>query len=107
MFRFMTPKQAMRLATQSTLMMIEAQRVIAMRVAGMSGAWTVGADEDGRMVAEKQQAAVAAGQAMVKAAARGGSAGAVALAGLKPIRARTRANNSRLTKSGPKVPKTP
>ena len=101
MFRFMTPKQALKLMTQSTLMMAEAQRVIAMRVAGMSGGWKVRADEDSRMVAEKQQAAMASGQAMIKAAARGGSAGAVALAGLQPIRARTRANNSRLTKSGP------
>ena len=104
MFRFMTPKQAMRLATQSTLMLAEAQRVIAMRLAGMSGTWQVGADEDTRMVTEKQQAAIASGQAMIKAAARGGSAAAVALAGLKPIRTRTRANNSRLTKSGPKLP---
>ena len=104
MFRFMTPQQAMRLATQSTLMIIEAQRVIAMRLAGMAGGWKVGADEDSRMVAEKHQAAAAAGQAMIKTAARGGSAGAVALAGLKPVRARTRANNARLTKSGPKLP---
>ncbi len=104
MFRFMTPRQAMRLATQSTLMMAEAQRVIAMRVAGMAGGWKVSADEDTRMVAEKQQAAIASGQAMIKAAARGGSAGAVALAGMKPVRTRTRANNSRLTKSGPKMP---
>ena len=102
MFRFMTPKQAMRLATQSTLMMVEAQRVIAMRVAGMAGNWKVNADEDTRMVTEKQQAMVAAGQAMIEATARGGSSGAVALAALKPIRARTRANNARLTKSGPK-----
>ena len=94
----------MRLATQSTLMMAEAQRVIAMRVAGMAGVWKVSADEDTRMVAEKQQAAIASGQAMIKAAARGGSAGAVALAGMKPVRTRTRANNSRLTKSGPKMP---
>ena len=102
MFRFMTTKQALRLMTESTQMMIEAQRVIAMRVAGMSGGWKVGADEDSRMVTEKHQAAMASGQAMIQAAARGGSPAAVALAGMKPIRARTRANNTRLTKSGPK-----
>ena len=104
MFGFMTPKQALKLMTQSTLMMVEAQRVIAMRVAGMSGGWKVSADEDTRMVAEKQQAALASGQAMMTAAARGGSPAAVALAGLKPIRAKTRAKNARLTKSGPKAP---
>ncbi|MBC7477710.1 MAG: hypothetical protein H7317_06400 [Pseudorhodobacter sp.] len=100
---FMTPKQAVRLMTESTLMMMEAQRVIAMRLGGMSGTWKVGADEDSRMVTEKHQAAVASGQAMMLAAAKGGSVATVALAGLKPVRARTRANNSRLTKSGPKV----
>ena len=99
---YMTPKQAMRLMTESTLMMMEAQRVIAMRLAGMSGKWKVGADEDSRMVTEKHQAVMASGQAMMLAVAQGGSAGTVALAGLKPVRARTRANNSRLTKSGPK-----
>lgn len=104
MFRFMTPRQAMRLMTESTQMMIEAQRVIAMRVAGMSGGWKVSADEDSRMVTEKQQAVIASGQAMIAAAARGGSPATVALAGLKPVRARTRANNNRLTKSGPKLP---
>ena len=102
MFPFVTPKQAMRLMTESTMMMVEAQRVIAMRVAGMSGGWKVSADEDSRMVTEKQQAVLASGQAMMTAAARGGSPAAVALAALKPIRARTRANNTRLTKSGPK-----
>lgn len=99
---FMTPQQTLRLMTQSTLMMIEAQRVIAMRLAGMSGTWTVSAKEDSRMVTEKQQAAVASGQAMIVAAARGGSPAVVALAGLKPVRAKTRANNNRLTKSGAK-----
>ncbi|MEI6097315.1 MAG: antifreeze protein [Alphaproteobacteria bacterium] len=106
MMRFMTPKQALRLASQSAQMLIEAQRVIALRVAGMGGSWNVAADENIRMVTEKQQAMIAASQAMILATARGGSAGAVALAGLKPLRARTRANAARLTKAGPKLPRT-
>lgn len=104
MFRVMTPKQVLRLATQSALMMAEAQRVIAMRLAGMAGSWNVTGDEDTRMVVEKSEAAVASGQAMMRAVLAGGSAGAVALAGLKPVRARTRANAGRLTRSGPKLP---
>ncbi len=107
MFPFMTPKQAMRLATQSTLMIAEAQRVIAMRVAGMAGAWDVPPAEDARMVQEKSDAVLASGQAMMRVMIAGGSAGAVALAGLKPVRAKTRANASRLSKRGPKLPKTP
>ncbi len=104
MFRFMTPAQAIRLAQQSTLMMVEAQRVIAMRMAGMAGTWNVTTGEDATMVAEKTEAAIASGQAMMKTMMAGGSAGAVALAGLKPVRARTRANDNRLTKRGPKLP---
>ena len=107
MFRFMTPKQAMRLVLQSTLMMAEAQRVIAMRMAGMAGGWNVTEGEDARMVAEKSEAAIASGQAMMTTMLAGGSVGAVALAGLKPVRTRTRANASRLTKRGPKLPNTP
>lgn len=102
MFRIMTPKQAMRLTMQSALMMAEAQRVIAMRMAGMAGTWNVTPAEDRLMVQEKAEAAVAAGQAMMRSAMAGGSAGAVALAGLKPVRARTRANAARLTSRGPK-----
>ena len=101
---FMTPQQAFRLMTQSALMMFEAQCVIAMRLAGMSGAWTVGANEDSRMVTEKHQAAMASGQAMIVAAASGASPAVVALAGMKPVRAKTRANAARLAKSGPKGP---
>jgi len=107
MFRFMTPKQAFRMATQSALMMAEAQRVIAMRVAGMAGAWNVTPAEDARMVQEKSDAALASGRAMVRTMIAGGSPAAVALAGLKPIRAKTRANASRLATRGPKLPKTP
>ena len=103
MFPLLTAKQAARLFVQSTLMMAEPQRVIALRMAGMAGAWNVTSSEDARMVAEKSQAAVASGQAMLQAAMAGGSAGTVALAGLKPVRAKTRANAARLTERGPKL----
>lgn len=106
MFRPMTAKQALRLMQQSSMMMIEAQRVIAMRVAGMTGGWNVTPAEDGRMVREKTEAAVASASAMVRTAIAGGSAGAVASAGLKPVRRRTRANARRLALRGPKLPKT-
>ena len=105
MFRMMTPRQLARLAMQSTLMMAEAQRVIVLRMAGMAGTWNVTQGEDARMVAEKSQAAVASGQAMLRAALAGGSAAAMAAAGLKPVRARTRANAGRLAKRGPKLPR--
>lgn len=110
MFRFMnpilmTPKQAIRLGKQSTLMMAEAHRVIVMRVAGMAGVWNVIPSEHSRMVHEKSAIAVASATAMARAIASGASPATVALAGLKPVRAKTKANASRLAKRGPKLPK--
>ena len=78
---------------------------IVLRLAGMAGTWNVTQGEDARMVAEKSLAAVASGQAMLRASLAGGSAAAVAAAGRKPVRARTRANAGRLAKRGPKLPK--
>ena len=102
MRRFMTPAQAIRLTMQSALMMTEAQRVIAMRMAGMAGTWNVTPGEDRRMGQEKAQAAMAAGQAMILSAVAEGSVWAVAPAALKPIRAKTKANAARLAMRGPK-----
>jgi len=104
MFPFMTPTQAIRLSMQTALMLAEAQAVMFMRLAGKAGGWSVTPGEERRMVAEKAQAAMASGAAIFRSAAAGGSPGAVALAGLKPVRAKTRANAARLAKRGPKLP---
>ncbi len=101
---FVTPKDAIRLMTQSSMMLAEANMVIAMRLMGMGGAWRVTRSENARMVDEKHDAALAAGQAMARAVMAGASPAKVALAGLKPVRARTRANAARLGKRGPKMP---
>ena len=104
MKRFGTPAEAMRLAMQSTMMLAEANMVIAMRVMGMSGMWRVTPAENARMVQEKTDAAVASGAAMTRAIMAGDSSAQVALAGMKPVRAKTRANATRLAKRGPGKP---
>jgi hypothetical protein len=84
-------------------MMLEAQSVVAMRVAGMVGLWDVTPAEDARMVREKSDAAAESARAMTRVALAGGTAGAAALAGLEPLRRRTQANAKRLALRGPKL----
>ena len=97
---FATPGEAMRLAMQSSMMLAEANMVIAMRLMGMSGMWRVTAGENDRMVKEKTDAAIASGAAMTRAMVAGQSPAKVALAGIKPVRDKTRANATRLAKRG-------
>ncbi len=98
------PAEAIRLAVQTTMMMAEAQQVIAMRMMGMAGGWRVTPAENARMVREKSQAAMASGIAAHRAMAAGASPHGIALAALKPVRSKTRANAARLAKRGPGAP---
>ena len=50
---FTTPAEAMRLTMQSSMMLAEANMVIAMRMLGMGGMWRVTPSENARMVQEK------------------------------------------------------
>ena len=100
----MSPADAMRLALQSGMMLAEANMVIAMRLMGMGGLWRVTPSENARMMQEKSDAVVASGAAMMRAAMAGENPAKVALAGIKPVRAKTRANTARLGKRGPKMP---
>lgn len=93
--------QMMRVSNQYGLMALEAQKVIAMRMMGMAGAWNTAPAETGRMVAEKTDAMIEASAATMRAMARGAGPAAVAMAALRPVRARTRANAARLSKRGP------
>ena len=100
MKHFPTPNEAMRLAVQSSMMLAEANMVIAMRMMGMGGLWRVTSGENDRMVQEKTDAAIASGAAMTRAMLAGHSPAKIALAGMKPVRDKTRANASRLAKRG-------
>lgn len=96
--------ELIRLSMQSGMMLAEANMVIAMRMFGMAGMWKVSPAENQRMVDEKSAAAMASGAAMAKAVVAGKSPAAVALAGLRPLRAKTRSNAARLSKRGPGTP---
>lgn len=88
---------------QMTAMSMEASAVIWMRMMGMAGGWNVSPSENSRMVSEKISAVMEAQQLATKALASGKSPLEAATAALKPMRRRTSANLSRLSKSGPKV----
>ena len=78
--------------------------VIAMRMWGMTGAWNVLPSENKRMVDEKGAAMLASGMAATAAMMQGKGAVDVALAALKPVARKTKANAARLGKRGVKVP---
>ena len=82
----------------------EAQSVIAMRTLGMMGLWNTSAGENDRMVSEKTEAFTKSAMATAGAIARGASPDQIAMAGMKPLRAKTKPNVARLTKAGPKSP---
>ncbi len=99
-----TPSDMVRLSIQSSMMLAEANMVIAMRLWGMAGMWKVTPGENKRMLDEKSTAAMKSGAAMARAMAAGHGPAVVAMAGLKPVRAKTRANAARLAKRGPGAP---
>lgn len=80
--------------------MAEAQAVIAMRLWGMAGVWSVSPAEDTRMISEKVYAVTKSVSAASRVALRGGAPDKIAAAAIKPIRQKTRANARRLGKRG-------
>ena len=98
-----TPTHYWANAMQYTYMMAEAQSVIAMRMMGMAGIWSVTPAEDARMISEKIHAMTKATTDATRVALSGGTADQIGAAALKPIRRKTRANARRLSKRGFKV----
>jgi hypothetical protein len=101
---FPSPTDAIRLTIQASMMVAEANLVIAMRLMGMSGMWRVTPAENSRMVNEKTDAVFASSRAMGQAIIAGKSPTKVVLAGIEPVRDRTNANVTRLAKRGPGKP---
>ncbi len=93
-----SPAQMMQLGLRSSVMMAEAQAVIAMRMFGMMGIWPVSPGENARMISEKIAAAQEAQLAVMQATMRGASPATIAEAALRPVRKRTKANAARLAR---------
>jgi hypothetical protein len=95
--RIISPFDLFRPAMSMGWMLAEAQTVIALRMLGMAGALPSARDEPLRMMTEKIAAAQEAGLAVARAQARGADGAAIVMAGLRPVRRRTKANVKRLT----------
>ena len=87
-----------RVSFEAGRILAESQLVIGLRLAGLAGVWPMGQAETGRMVVEKLAASLQSGEAAMRAGLGGGSLPQIALAAMKPVGRRTRANARRLTR---------
>lgn len=81
---------------------LETQSVVAMRLFGMAGLWSVAPSENSRMVSEKSRAFTQSLFDTQRAVWSGARPEQVAAAALAPIRRTTRANALRLSRRGPR-----
>ncbi len=91
------PFDFLRPTIEMSRMMVEAQEVILLRMTGLAGVWQMGPAENQRMMDEKVEAMTESAQAVYASGMAGNTAGEMALAGIAPLRDRTRANAKRLT----------
>ena len=94
--KLMTPYDFMAPMLEASQIMAELQVVIGMRLAGMAGLWPMAKSETERMLAEKLSAGMDSAHAALRSGMAGGNISEVALAAMKPVRAKTRANAKRL-----------
>jgi len=97
-----SPAELLHLSTSWWLLMAETQSVVAMRLMGMAGLWSVSSGEDTRMVNEKAPALAKSLAAAATATMLGQRPDQIASAAIRPLRAKTRANSRRLARQGPK-----
>ncbi len=98
--RIVTPMDYWVTGMQIGWVMAEAQSVIAMRMMGAMGLWSVPKTENSRMLNEKVFAFVKGTTDASLAAMAGKSPDVIAALAIKPIRQKTRANHRRLKKRG-------
>ncbi len=98
MARNANPADMMRLSLAWWTMMAEAQTVIGLRTLGMAGILPAKDSENSRMVSEKVAAMTQSLNAAGKAALAGKRPDEVALAAIRPLGRKTRANAKRLSR---------
>ncbi len=82
----------------------ETHAVMAMRMMGMGGLWSVDLEENSRMVLEKPVSFAAATTAAVAAASEGKRPDQVWSAAVEPLRSKTNSNAKRLGRAGARFP---
>jgi hypothetical protein len=101
--RHATPADLIHASVTFWSLMAETQMVMAYRMLGMAGLWSVTGTENATMVSEKAPAFALAGQAAARAAMSGQRPDQIAVAAMKPLRRKTGANSRRLAKRGPRL----
>lgn len=95
------PVQVWETGMQVATMVTEAQFVVAFRVLGSLGLWSMGPGENERMVSEKHDAFAESASAALQAAQSGLRPDQVLAAAVTPLGIKTRSNMQRLAKRGP------
>jgi len=103
MARKATPLDLWKTGYELWWLTAETQAVMAMRMMGMAGGWSVAKDEDLRMVIEKPEAFGRVVMATMTAVVSGQRPDQIVNAATKPLRHKTRANSKRLARRGPKL----
>lgn len=99
----LTPHGYWRIVLRASQILTESHTVIALRLSGMAGLWPMAEVENQRMISEKLTAATQATHAAILTVAAGGSLSDIAMAAMKPVGQRTKANTKRLTKAARKT----
>jgi hypothetical protein len=94
------PVTAWANSLQIAFIAAEAQAIVAMRLLGMAGVWSVPPGEKSRMISEKLKAIAKSNGNALAAAIRARTPDEVFAAAIKPYRQQTRANTRRLTRRG-------
>jgi hypothetical protein len=94
--RMFDPFGLMAPMIEASHIMIEAQTVIGLRMAGMAGLWPMAETETNDMVEEKLTAGRLSAEAVMRSGMAGESLSDMAMAAMEPVRRQTRANARRL-----------
>ncbi|MGY9045648.1 hypothetical protein P775_21515 [Puniceibacterium antarcticum] len=100
--RLATPVDLWNTTLQMTYLALETQSVMTMRLLGMAGLWNVTKSENTRMVDEKSPALLQSMMNAATATMHGARPDQIMNTAIKPLRAKTRSNSTRLAKRGPK-----
>ncbi|MEQ3626516.1 MAG: antifreeze protein [Celeribacter sp.] len=92
-----------RAGVSAMLLATEAQTVMAYRMMGLAGLWSVDAKENSRMMSEKPPAFAASAIAASTAMMRGQRPDQVMTAAMVPLKRKTSSNVKRLSRRGPKA----
>ena len=92
-----------RSAIRMSSLMVESQSVVAMRVMGFGGIWSLPPSEGYRMVTEKSPAMLKSWWGMQQAISRGANPERVLAAWTGPLEREARSNRKRLARRGPKL----